>query len=350
MISVFRKWVAVGEILILSTLAWPLSRNAFSEEREIRRGDTLSEIARDVSKLPTYGSHGGLNKILKINPEIKNPNLIVPGERIKLPGSTAATVKTSEPLKPAEPAPPSSVPEPKPVTSLETAPGNQSVAAAAPSPVREKRKTFAFTPFFGRGQTSGLTSTGQGLPRLSNLGEGASLAYFQHWTPSWSSFLEVGVQRWSLSAIGAAVENPIHTVGRFDVGLESRVGESWNVGGSVGVAPELNFHGVSPFQNVAIDVLTVPEFAFWQRVQLRHITLNPSLTFTEGVSLPVATPIYNASASPFVGVRLGVSPMIDQQFFDLGAYFKYRAQQTTLTDTQTTEVGLELALNFNLRR
>lgn len=106
--------------------------------RVVRAGDTLSGIAKEAG-VP-------LNTLLELNPELKaNPNLIKPGQQVKLPDaqtpapvtptatpteSTSAATPTT-PSQPATPAPTSGVTS-TPVT--QTPPAVQTPAATPPTP------------------------------------------------------------------------------------------------------------------------------------------------------------------------------------------------------------------------
>lgn len=75
--------------------------------REIKTGDTLSGIAKETGVQ--------LSKILELNPEfIDNPNLIRPGQQVKLPGEVAPAITTPKPeVTPAPPTAPVPTPEVK---------------------------------------------------------------------------------------------------------------------------------------------------------------------------------------------------------------------------------------------
>ena len=48
----------------------------------VKKGDWLSTIAKE------HGIKGGWEAIHKLNPDIKNPDLIHPGQKIKIPGKS----------------------------------------------------------------------------------------------------------------------------------------------------------------------------------------------------------------------------------------------------------------------
>lgn len=70
--------------------------NANSTEYTIRKGDTLSLIAKRYNTT--------IEAILRANPNIKNPNLIFPGEKIKIPGQVATAATVAAAAQAAEPS------------------------------------------------------------------------------------------------------------------------------------------------------------------------------------------------------------------------------------------------------
>jgi LysM repeat protein len=63
--------------------------NINSTEYTIKKGDTLSLIAKNFNTT--------VEALLKANPNIKNPNLIFPGEKIKIPGKAASGASSVTP-------------------------------------------------------------------------------------------------------------------------------------------------------------------------------------------------------------------------------------------------------------
>ena len=80
--------------------------------KKVKKGDTLSEIAEDAGI--------SLSALLKLNPQIKNPNLINPGQVITI----------SKPTPTPPPMPPAPTPSPVvPVTATPVVPGTGTVTA-----------------------------------------------------------------------------------------------------------------------------------------------------------------------------------------------------------------------------
>jgi hypothetical protein len=71
-------------IKILTSLGTIFSMSALAFQYNVKKGDNLSKIAASHNPGPIYGSKGSLEKILSLNPSIKNKNLIYPGQILKL--------------------------------------------------------------------------------------------------------------------------------------------------------------------------------------------------------------------------------------------------------------------------
>ena len=53
------------------------------KEYTVKKGDTMSEIAERLSPGPVYGPEGSLRKFIGLNPQVENPDLIYPGQKLK---------------------------------------------------------------------------------------------------------------------------------------------------------------------------------------------------------------------------------------------------------------------------
>ena len=107
------RWAFGLSLGFLQIKAWA------DEYYTIQKGDTLSEIAQSKVGSPVYPRKtGSLQKILKKNQGIKNPNLIYPGQRVRLSDEGEVIFQDdprfNEPLNPP-PAPPPAAEAPPPV-------------------------------------------------------------------------------------------------------------------------------------------------------------------------------------------------------------------------------------------
>jgi len=70
----------------------------------VKRGDTLSHISLKKIGSPIMGPKGSLNKILELNPDIKDPNVILVEQQLRLPGSPQDPPVPPLPVEPPPPA------------------------------------------------------------------------------------------------------------------------------------------------------------------------------------------------------------------------------------------------------
>ena len=83
-------FIRKGTLLLVGVVGVSTICNA--DSWTVRHGDTLSELAAKHFGRPIFGDSGSLNKLLQLNPNIQNPNLIRVGESLQLP--TAPEVVT----------------------------------------------------------------------------------------------------------------------------------------------------------------------------------------------------------------------------------------------------------------
>lgn len=91
-------WIVVGSFFLSNGL------NAAEVIYIVKRGDTLSKISAKKLGYPVYGVKGSLHALLGANPQIKNPNLIFPNQKIKLGGIDMPKL-ASKPIEAAKGAP-----------------------------------------------------------------------------------------------------------------------------------------------------------------------------------------------------------------------------------------------------
>lgn len=89
-----KAWV-IGILLSSSAaLVWAGAK----ETVIVRKGDTLSMIVLQNVGIPLYGPESNLQKVLQINPWLSNPNLIYPGQEIRIyPGASTDSKQAESP-------------------------------------------------------------------------------------------------------------------------------------------------------------------------------------------------------------------------------------------------------------
>jgi hypothetical protein len=91
--SLFFKQFTVG-FLTIATLA----TTVFAAEYIVKKHDILSEIAHLSIPGKVWGEDGALQKLLVLNPIVKNPDMIYPGQILQLPVSSVLTESEDQPL------------------------------------------------------------------------------------------------------------------------------------------------------------------------------------------------------------------------------------------------------------
>ncbi|HXX81231.1 MAG TPA: LysM peptidoglycan-binding domain-containing protein [Thermodesulfovibrionales bacterium] len=118
---IIRSWIVTMGICGTLTAATIFAQAQENQDYEVRKGDTLWSISsREMSDPFSWP------KIWKENPEIKNPNLIYPGQKIRLPQlyiqKEIIRIPASPPAERAIPAPEI---KPQPQVKQEELPGNK---------------------------------------------------------------------------------------------------------------------------------------------------------------------------------------------------------------------------------
>ena len=143
----------------------------------IKRGDTLSGIAHRNFSGKVYGKNGSLAKILDLNPQIKNPNLIFVGQSIELENAipTQQMANVPQVLEQAK------QPQSKTDEFKDRLPAEESWT---------EQTYLRLSPVFGyRRMDSTIGSSS--ATALSNLGYGLNLDWQQRWddTNTWRTSL-----------------------------------------------------------------------------------------------------------------------------------------------------------------
>jgi hypothetical protein len=81
----------IGFLLGLTVvlLGSALARAEETRKVQVQKGESLSEISEREVGRPVYGKRGSLQKLLHLNPQVKNPNYIRVGQWIFVPGTEA---------------------------------------------------------------------------------------------------------------------------------------------------------------------------------------------------------------------------------------------------------------------
>jgi hypothetical protein len=313
----------------------------------VKKGDTVSKIAYQNISKKIYGNDGAINKILKLNPQIKNPNFIKPGEVINFDEKV--------PLELSK-------------VSLERQPGEDPVSSS-PNDIEKHVEELAddtahvfkpdgllvLNPFYAIKNLSTIDkTTGSESTIASKYNVGLSAYYVQEWSKDFQTAVNL-----KLSTIGfeepASSTRALQDKSKFlsSLGLETNHNFGLNTQLKLGVSygKEL-FIRASSTQSVAVDAIDIPSIS--SKISYDIKKLSP---FTLGISasysakFPAKTDFYDVKfgheygASIYLNQLTGKSRLSTIQT-ELG--FSQRAQNTSVTTQNETSLMLGVRFFFDV--
>jgi hypothetical protein len=298
-----------------------LSFIATSSTYEVKENDTLSLIVQSQVSGPIWGRNGSLKKVLKLNPQITNPDLIFPGEVIVL-NAKKKEVK-----------------------------GEAQKIAAIKKPVSPSRSfhlefSHAFTSLNMIDSATGADSELASKLHLSLEGK-----YLQHWSSRFKSF--VGIRLGWIS-----FENP--NSHERSLSSKEKLMNGIGIGGSYELTPHLDL-GVSAYyqselfarststKNVTIDAVHLPSLEStmsYKAFSLESFTLGVSMNFD--LKLPAETDSYDVKLGKGYGgaIFLERAPGKDMRAFKTNIGFYTRSQDSSIIQQKEKRIYLGLEVNF----
>jgi hypothetical protein len=222
-----------------------LSVSSWAFTYVIKDRDNLSKVAEKFVKGPVWGKNGSLKKILDLNLHIKNPDFILPGEKIVIDdGWGAATDTPPNPEK--SPIERNVAAESTSKVTIENTLVKPKAGDENETPVHDKKEdTTTKSLLFQSGTTLELTSfysftnilatstnTGAESQLASNLFTGVDIAGFQNWTETSRSFVHLKVSHISF-------EPPTDSTSTLSNSTKTMT--TFGVGGSFDLKSKLNF-------------------------------------------------------------------------------------------------------------
>ncbi len=61
-----------------------LTASAWAYTYVVKKGDVLSRVVHELVPGQVWGKHGSIKKVIALNPHVKNPDFIFPGDKIKI--------------------------------------------------------------------------------------------------------------------------------------------------------------------------------------------------------------------------------------------------------------------------
>lgn len=277
----------------------------------VEEGDTFSEIVQKKVGSPILGRHGAINRVLQLNPEIKNIHKIFPAQEIRLPESLAAE------KPPAAPA--------RALASLEDGPAEPGVG--------HRLNLSAGYDFTNLSSVDKQTGSEASLYSKYSFRLGAG--WEQAWTESFSTFANLELRKLDFEPSTNASKSLARTnkfMASLDAGVKRKFGSRFTLAGAVGFGSEL-FPRARSASVVEIDSVSLP-----------HVDLGLNFRlFEKGATsvsaLAGASYLFSAKPDGYsisggtrlrAGIRLEHEGKANLTSLDLG--FAQRRQDTSLVD------------------
>ncbi len=335
--------ISVSFAALAFSVAVGLSASGWAYAYEVKAGDTLSKIAAQTLSPPVYGKNGGLARLLRLNPRIKIPDRIYPGERIEVARDQKKVVNTKPALITKRSLASDETP---PTINADSTPHFQRGAQLAITP------DLALSTLSAQDRITGASST---VASQYNLG--VNLAYIQEWSTHSRSSLSLGLGMVSFEPPTDRSKNLVEGhkfVSSIGLGADFDLGSRWNFELSAAYDKKL-FVRAATTTSVAIDAVSVPSLG--GKLTYELLRLDP---FAVGISahaaleMPAQTEGYpirlGKSFGGTMGLRqqMGAGPRSNAFESELGFY--QRTQDTDFSRQTETSLVLKFRIFFAVGR
>lgn len=341
-----------------------LSASAFALTYVVKKGDTLSTIAGQTTQGRIYGKKGALKKLLTLNPQVKDQDLIFPGDKITLsPEDNALAASSPESSGDSSPPvaatrdPASSSDENKntnvpsdgedqgTVISKEVSPGGE--------PEFESFSEIVLTPDFryyrvdGKQNSNGTTAT-----LLSSLSPGAMLSWCQHWSERFRSSLGLNATWVKVeSSSQRSITEASHVLTGIGASAEWDFNKNLHSSFFLGTHDEL-FYWAPSTSALEVDRVTIPRFSSGVNYDFHHYQGFVLTTGLDALLLfPAKKDEYDIKTGYGYGVSFGVvqTPREKKTLRRLKGdlYFEQQFQNTSIIDRNQKVIGLRFGLEWD---
>ena len=332
----FKLMIAVASV---SATAWAYV---------VQEGDTLSTIAyKNISK-KVYGDSGSLKKIIALNPQIKNPNFIRPGEEISIgevavPAlaksgdvnrSIAAEVEVKEPVEQCV-----------------------SEVASEKNTLFRRVASILLAPYFSiisLDSKDNITHSESTV--ASKYSAGITASFVQNWSESFQSAMNFKVGK-------VDFEKPTssnRTLSESDklitgLGIETShdLSEKINLKFNADYSKELSIRAAST-QSDTVDAIYIPSFG--TKLSYEIANLDPFLLGVSGIykaKMPAKSEGYDVRFGNEFGASLYLKQLankVDDSRIETELGFLQRLQNTSVASQQETNIILTLRYYFSVGR
>jgi hypothetical protein len=367
--------------LSLSSLSLSLGGFALASEtvtKKVERvipGDKFSKIIGRLIAGPVWGKNGSFAQVIKLNPQIKNPDLIYPGDVIFLPNGESFTMgpqakrsfrKLASAAKPAQTtdAPDEIVPETQasPVASIATSPqvcANEIPAKKESPDVSQLDKTsddqssdsFQIAPSLSMTTISSTdVYTGARDAVASEEYATVDARYVQYWNEDFQTRLggKLSYINFAQPATGTqSLSGGSKFLTSFGLGFSEALSSRLSVGGSFDVAQNL-FLRAATSNSVTIDSLLLPVFGAnisYDLIKRNAFVIGLGLNYSE--LMKGSTASYNVGlGSQYGGTIQFRSRKNHEDHFAVELGAQQRNQNTSVTTQTDTTYTLSFRLFF----
>lgn len=301
----------------------------------VRAGDNLSQITIKLVGNPVYGAGNNLEKIIKLNSWIKNPNLIYPGKVIYFEDQRLAKKSPSpEPVDTVTPPEPENIPAPAETIYYKYVEGCPSLNPNV---------------FFSRIDATD-TGTAASATLVSSMAYGIAVSCVQEWSDKIKIYEELGVNRieFTDNVRGTgSIENASLDLYNLGLSAEYIFSDYINIIGKLSYGQEVYSHGRTSAVGVVLDAVAAPSVqtaAKFTLVEKNEYVLS-SLVGTK-LLFPTSTSDYETKAGTGIIAKLIVEQATVKYNYSYDLFYHYQVQNSSIADYIRRDVGVNLKLNW----
>jgi len=285
----------------------------------VRKGDTLSGIAKRYFGSPIYGRSGSLSVLLFANPNIKNPDRIFIGDKITIAKKEIQT------------------------ENLPSIPTSE-----VPSPIFHNEFELRADLFFS-GMSLRDFSSGASAIFFSSLNVGLTGFWQQRWSPKWKSFFSVGIERQSYSGpSNRTFQNSEQFYYQLGVGLshEWPSGHSLSIEGGVAEVPFVTVPSLTTVSISRVPVGRLSGYFLYRFLSLSPFDLLSGLRV--GWLLPSSTSDFTINSGAFYRAEITLKKtQVPYRSWFGRIYYGQSFQNTSSFSFSFQSMGLQLGIELH---
>ena len=213
----------------------------------ISRGQVLSVIAQKYIGSPVYTKSGSLAKLLELNPQIKNPNLIFPGQKIYLSRTTTQTHRRQVASQ----------------TQTQTQVLPATKASSSPPTIH---RNVTHSVFYNIGSAfttlaAHESSTNENADLYTNHDFNFGVGWDVNWSSSFSSFAAFSMRNLDFEPStnpAKSLTNTNQSLFGMSVGAQTQFTRKFSLQYAASLEQELFLHGIDT-STIGVDAVTIPQ-------------------------------------------------------------------------------------------